>query len=287
LIPPQVQIVAPAGGSVVGGGGPVRVHWTVTNPAQSPLTAQIDYSIDNGASWRTIYVGPNDSGDGVALPSFYFAASRQALVRVRVNDGFNETAAVSAPFTALDTPPQVTILSPAESPGGGPNTPPQAGPRIAGDARVQLGGEAFDQQLRSLSADSLRWFDGRVPLGTGSTLDAGPLPPGVNLIRLVARDAAGRRASASITVTVNPVHFSFLRLTIPSTVGPLAHQLTLGALSAFPVTLVVDGQRFPLRAGATQELRVPITPGTTPRILHMAIRTNQIAIPFAARVRRA
>jgi hypothetical protein len=247
------------------------VRWSAASPEHLPLTASVDYSYNGGRSWRTIFIGA-DRGR-VSLPGFYFLGSRDARVRVRVNDGFNETAAVSAPFTAVSAPPQVSIVSP------GPRT------RLSGDATLQLAGEAFDQQLRSVSGHSLQWFNGPVPLGYGATISAGPLPPGANRIRLVARDAAGRTASATIVVNVMPVKVPFLNLTTPARVSSRASQLTLLASSAVPATLTVGGRSFDLTR-TPKLLIVPITPGQSPLLLELRATANGTSTPFAAEISR-
>lgn len=268
---PRVQILAPASGAHVGAGPAVLLQWSAASPEHLPLTASVDYSYDGGRSWRTIFIGA-DRGR-VSLPGFYFLGSRDARVRVRVNDGFNETAAVSAPFTAAGAAPQVDIVSP------GPRT------QLSGDATLQLAGEAFDQQLRSLPGHSLQWFDGPVPLGYGTTISAGPLPPGANQIRLVARDAAGRTASATIVVNVTPVKIPFLNLTLPARVSSQASQLTVLASSAVPATLTIGSHSFKLTR-APERLIVPITPGQSPLLLELRATANGTSTPFAAQITR-
>ena len=269
---PRVQVLAPTSGARAGAGPTVLVQWSAASPEHLPLTASVDYSDDGGRSWRTIFIGA-DRGR-VSLPSFYFPGSRDGRVRVRVNDGFNETAAVSAAFTAAGAPPQVSIVSP------GPRT------QLSGDATLQLAGEAFDQQLRSLSGHSLQWFDGAVPLGSGATISAGPLPPGANRIRLVARDAAGRTASATIVVNVTPVKVPFLNLTIPARVSSRASQLTLLASSAVPAKLTISGRSFDLTR-TPKRLIVPIMPGQSPLLLELRATANGTSTPFAAEITRA
>lgn len=268
---PRVQILAPASGARVGTGPAVLLQWSAASPEHLPLTASVDYSYDGGRSWRTIFIGA-DRGR-VSLPSFYFLGSPDARVRVRVSDGFNEAAAVSAPFTAAGAPPQVSIVSP------GPRT------QLSGDATLQLAGEAFDQQLRSLAGHSLQWFDGPVPLGYGTTISAGPLPPGANQIHLVARDAAGRTASATIVVNVTPVKIPFLNLTLPARVSSQTSQLTFLASSAVPATLTIGTRSFKLTR-APERLIVPITPGQSPLLLELTATANGTSTPFAAEIPR-
>jgi hypothetical protein len=268
---PRVRILAPRRGARLGRAGTILLRWSATDPEHVALTASVDYSRDGGRSWRTIFIGPNRGR--ALLPSFYFSASRRARVRVRVNDGFNEAVATSAPFTALGAPPQVSILSPT------PAT------RLAGDARLSLSGEAFDQQLRRLSGAQLRWFDGPFALGRGATLTAPPLPPGANRIRLVARDRAGHTATKTVVVSVGSAVPGFLQLNIPAHVSRRATALTIGASSAIPASLSVG--RATLQLGrARSELHVRIPRGRKPLLLQMRVTADGHARPFAAEVSR-
>jgi hypothetical protein len=263
---PHVRVLAPRRGSRVGGRRRVLVRWRTRGHGR--LSASIDYSRDGGRRWRTILVGPDSSR--ASLPAFYFAGSRRARVRVRVNDGFNEAVAVSAPFASLGAPPRVSIEKPLAA--------------IAGDARLGLSGQAVDQEMRVLGRRRLRWFDGRFPLGRGAEISAGPLPAGKNHIRLVATDAAGRMGSAQVTVKVTPVRLPFLKLRIPKSVPRAARRLSLAARSAVPTVLAIGKHRFRLRAGKKARLRVPI--GGGPLLLRLIATARGIETPFAVAVKR-
>jgi hypothetical protein len=264
-------VLAPGAGARVGAGRTVLVRWRATNPERLALTAIIDYSRDGGRTWRPIFVGPNKGH--ALLQSFFFTASRRARVRVRINDGFNETDARSRVFIALGAPPQVTIL-----------TRLVRRMHFAGDARLQLTGLAVDQAAQVLTGRRLRWFDGPFLLGTGSAISAGPLPPGVNHIRLVARDPSGRTGSATLTVTVNPVALPFLKLTVPEHISRHSKKLKLRAGASIPAMLTIGRRRFQL--GNLRTISVPITPGRTPLLLHLSVIADGITTPFAARITR-
>ncbi len=277
--PPNVRVLAPiasraGAATIVGGARHVVVRWRASSAEHLPLTVSIDYSADGGSSWRTIWMGPNLGH--VSLPSFYFAPSTDAMVRVRVNDGFNEAPALSQSFTAADPPPQVSILTPAMG----------ASVQLAGDAPVQLTGDAWDSQRHELGGSSLSWYDGGTLLGTGSSLLAGPLPPGTNTIKLLARDPAGTTATATTTIAVRPVRMPFLRLQIPSRIPPGRDSLVVTATSALAATLSVAGQQLQLEPGLSGHLQVTVQPGASPLILRMAITADGIQVPFAARVHR-
>ncbi|MGH2855870.1 MAG: hypothetical protein ACRDMJ_00140 [Solirubrobacteraceae bacterium] len=217
----------------------------------------------------TVYVGPN-SGHAT-LPSFYFARSRDARVRVRASDGFNVGAARSARFVALGSPPQVSILDPSGT------------TRIAAGARLQLLGRAFDQQLRALAAGRLEWLDGPFRLGRGTALSAEPLPPGRNVIRLLARSVSGAAESKPVVVLVGRPALPFLRLRVPRRLGPGARSLTLVASSTVAATLTVDRRRLAL---ARRPRRLVLRIGRGPLLLELAVTRAGVRTPFAVRVER-
>ncbi len=274
---PKVRVVAPAAGSRVGGTRPVIVTWRSTNPehlSAAALSASIDYSANGGKRWRTIWIGGNTGR--VTLPGFAFARSTAAIVRLRVNDGFNETPAASARFTVLDPPPEVSILAPQIGGGG----------TIAGDAPVQLEGDAWDAQLQELGGTRLTWYDGNTRLGTGDSLLAGPLPPGINVIRLFARDPAGRIGIATRKIDAYRVALPFLHLQVPASIAAGTDALTIGATSALPATLSAGSRAVRLAPAVAGRLQLPVKPGATPLIVRLAITANGIQVPFAVRVAR-
>lgn len=268
---PRLRVLAPVAGAVLGTRASVLVSWRATNPEHLPLTAIVDYSRDAGRTWRTIFVGPNKGH--CSVPSLFLTASREARVRVRINDGWHETSAVSGVFTSLGAPPQVTILTRLGRPA-----------RVSGDSQLQLAGQAVDQAAQVLTGRSLRWFDGPFELGTGATISAGPLPAGINRIRLVARDPGGRTASATLVVVVTRVSLPFLELRIPASLSRHARKLTLRAGSSVPATLEIGRPRFQL--GTARRISVSITPGLMPLLLHLEVTTDGVTIPFAVRVAR-
>jgi hypothetical protein len=269
---PRVKVLAPRAGAGVGGRPTVLVRWSATNPEHLPLTAYVDYSTNRGRSWRTIFVGPNTGR--VALESFFFTASRAARVRVRISDGFNETLAVSRVFTALGAPPQVTISTAL-----GPKM------RFPGDAELQLSGTAVDQAMQTLSGRQLTWYDGPFRLGTGPNISAGPLPAGVNHLRLVARDPAGRTGSAALTVKVSPVSLPFLKLRIPAHASSRATSLPLRGSASISTTITIGTHRFRL-SGRPGRFSLPIRRGSAPLLLEIEIKAAGVMTVFAARLDR-
>jgi hypothetical protein len=269
---PAVAVITPRAGSRVGGHGKVTVRWRATNPEHLSLTVAIDYSRNGGRTWRTIFAGP-DSGHA-SVSRFLFTASRNARVRVRVNDGFNETNAISGRFTALGAPPKIAILSHFSGTMA-----------LAGDAPVQLAGVAVDQAGHVLSGRSLHWYDGTSSLGYGFAISAGPLPPGVNHIRLVARDSSGRMASATIRVLVAAVQLPGLTLEFPGHVSRHARKLEFRAAAATATALTVGRHTYQLSARLAS-FTLPIATGRTPLLLAVTAASEGVVTPLAVEVSR-
>jgi hypothetical protein len=255
---PTVTVIAPRRGQRVGAGKNVVLRWRATDPEHLQLLAFIDYSQNGGRSWRTIYSGPNTGSD--TLPSFWFTASKRARIRVRISDGWNQPSALSPMFVAVGAPPQVTIL-----------TQIAKRMKIAGDAETPLTGQAVDQAMQSLMGRHLVWYDGPFELGTGTSIESGPLPAGVDHIRLVARDPQGRTASASLTLDVTALKLSFLKLTVPARAKRTAKSVTLTASSTIPATLTVGRRHVTLKPRHKTTLTIPITRGRTPLLLEPTI----------------
>jgi hypothetical protein len=261
--PPRVRLLAPRRGRV-GRRGVVVIRW---RPALSlrrsldprrRLTASIDYSLDGGRRYRTIYIGP--STGRVALPSSLFAASRNARIRIRVSDGFSERAATSGRLVASGSRPRATII----------DAPRLA--RVASDASISLRGVAQDDQEQPLPATALSWYLGNRRLGNGQELDAIQLPPGRDLITLVARDAQGRVGRATMRLDVVAVAPSISALQAPVEVSPAAHRIALRIATRARAALTIGAQRW--QVGPTiRAIEIKIARGAAPLRLHLTLMT--------------
>jgi hypothetical protein len=270
--PPIVRVLSPSGGARVGGNRPVLVRWSTKDREHVTLRVAIDYSRDGGRSWRTIYAGA-DNGRA-SLPSFYLTASHRARLRVRVNDGFNEAIATSRVFTALGAPPKVTIL-----------TQFAHNASVSADAPLALLGGAVDQLARTLSGRSLHWYDGAISLGYGASIVAGPLPSGVNHIRLVARDSGGRTATASLTLTVAPLALPGLTLKFPPTVSAKSRKLTFSGSATTPTTLTIGHHTFTLTT-TKASFTLPVARGAHPLLLAASVSSEGVITPFSVQILR-
>jgi hypothetical protein len=187
---PAVTILSPERGTRIGGRRNVVVRWRANDADGDRLSAKVDYSKDDGVTWRALFAGPNRGT--VTLPSSYFTGSYQARIRVRMNDGFNESYAVSGRLVSVGSSPTVYITDPS----------PGEKRKIMNNAVLRLSGIAHDDAFKQLTGLQLRWYTDRKLLGTGSTIDVTGLRPGMRRIQLLARDAQGRVGKATVVVEI-------------------------------------------------------------------------------------
>lgn len=269
---PVVQLLSPAAGEQVGRTPTVLVRWNAADADGNGLMATVDYSTNDGRSWRPVYLGPNRNQ--VELPGYYFARSSTARVRVRINDGFNETAAVSGRFTSLGTGPGVTITSPAP------------GQQIASDSTVYLSGNAYGDDLRPLAGQQLKWYVGGKLVGTGRSAGVAGLAPGATTIQLVATDRNGRSESRSVGVRVLAAQPRFLTLRTPERLGFRDRVCPLLVSANLPGTLSIRGQHYTVDR-MPRELAIAIAPGTQPLILPLRLTAGNQTTTVTLRILRA
>jgi hypothetical protein len=236
------------------------VAWKGTDADGDPLTARVETSKDGGATWRTVSVGITASQ--MSLERNLFARSQRARVRVTVSDGWNETAATSKVFRSLGAPPAVVIRTPVP------------GATVAADGLVSLSGQGSDDSLKPLPGGSLRWFDGKRPLGRGATLDVRGLRAGVRTLRLRGRDAAGRLGSDTVRVKVKAVTPQLLSLKGPKKLGRKATKVRLRVAASVPATLKVRRQRFAV-SREPKVIRVKVKPGKGRLGLTLVLRAGK------------
>lgn len=239
----------------------LRVRWRTTSGVAAALQAMVDISGNNGRSWRTVSLGP-DLGS-VSIPDRLLGYSRHERIRVRLNDGFDQTAVVSAAFYSAGSPPSVTILS------------PRSGRRIAQDGSLYLSGQASDDSARTITG-SLRWHLGRRLLGSGPSISVTGLPAGGARITLVARDRRGRTASASVLVRGIAERPQFMVLSVPRRLSSRSRVLVLRVSSLAPARLTISGKGTRrTRADVSRrvlKVTVKVTPGR---------KTLQLALELA------
>ena len=195
---PVAAIQAPAAGAVVD--DELTIQWTASDPdAADRLKFTVQYSHDNGASWRTLAINRPSTPElsntltisvaGVLQGS----ATNAALVRVLASDGINTQTATSPAFTVENSPPYVAIALPT------------AGETLIGGEAVLLQGIATDPEDGGLSASALTWqMDGGV-VGTGATLAVGGLGSTTHQATLAATDANSQTVTTTVSFDIAPV----------------------------------------------------------------------------------
>lgn len=243
---PKVSIKRPTTKTRVGPTGRYRVTWVASDADGDPLSTRVDYSANDGRSWRPL--GLAAKRRSMRLPARLFTRSSQARVRVVVSDGLRESAAVSARFQAAGAPPQVSILDPV--PGG----------EVSNAAIVTLAGQAFGGSGEPLAAGRLRWFDGRRRIARGPMASISLARPGMHTIRLVAIDRRGRRGSDRVRIRVRASKPSFHSLQVPSRLAPRARRLVVRLGSTVSGRVVI--RRRVHRIGQVpRRIVVPVRPG--------------------------
>ncbi|HVL97262.1 MAG TPA: hypothetical protein VM266_15510 [Solirubrobacteraceae bacterium] len=268
---PKVRILSPRRKATVGRGATVTVRWRATDADGGELRAKVDYSFDDGRTWRPIALEPSENG--VRLPSTLFAGSRRARVRVRVNDGFREAVAVSRRFRAVGRKPTVEILAPA------------ARAQIRNSAALYLSGTASDDRGKAIRGKRLRWFAGKRRIGRGERTTVSGLPAGTRTIRLVARDRSGRKATARVKVKVLGDAPRFLRVDAPKTLAPSSKRLVLRVATTVPARLRIGRQTFRVSRRA-RRVRVKVKRGTAPLALTLALSAGKARIELPLSVPR-
>lgn len=174
--------------------GQINIKWNVADKTHLHLIAAADFSANGGRTWAEVYDGPatnvgTSASGGAPIPRALLKTTRDATVRVRVSDGYNQVTAKSAQFCVAAAAPTVTITAPAAD-------------QLAPGGTVALSGSAYDGNGRPIIGTALTWRaygpglpSSGVRLGTGSPLVAA-LPAATTEVTLTA-SSAGRSATAA------------------------------------------------------------------------------------------
>lgn len=254
--PPRVRIL-----SIRRGGRGLVLRWRASDRDGDAIEATVDYSGDDGDHWHGVAAAGNKGA--IRLPRALLSRARRARVRLRVSDGFNETAALSPRFREAGHSPQVWIDSPS----------PRS--RMPADATLFLAGGAVDDRFKPLGLKRLRWYDGRRLLGRGGQLAiTGALAPGLRNIRLVASDRARRTSASSVLVRVAAVAPRFLSLKVPGHLSRRATRLRLRVRASLPATLYALRQRASVGRRA-RRVTLRIHPGSSGLKVRLRLRAGR------------
>jgi len=183
---PVVTVTAPNGGENFAANANIPIGWTATDADNDPLTYNVFYSPDGGATWIPAADGLTTTS--VLLPASSVAGSNNALVRVMASDGANTGVDQSdAAFTVEPKPPQVFI------------TAPISGTLVPISSTVPLVGIGIDLEDGSLDGTSLQWTSSKDgALGSGPSPIVSPLSPGQHTLTLTGTDSDGNSVATSI-----------------------------------------------------------------------------------------
>jgi hypothetical protein len=148
----------------------ILVTWHTRYHGTAPLRAKVDFSADDGATWRPVFFGP-DRGR-VVLRQNTLIPSQTARIRVRLSDGFNEAEAVSPEFREPGSKPVLRIDS------------SRGVSEVRVGQTVYLSGSAYDAAHQRVPGEQMRWFIGDRFLGSGQSVALSSLPVGDAVIRL-------------------------------------------------------------------------------------------------------
>src|SRR5581483_568808 len=174
---PTLAIGAPADGAVVSPGDVVHLAAAAHDLEDGDLTA---------VAWTSSLDGPLGAGTALDVP---LARSGTHVLTATVVDAGGKVTSASV-RVVVDAPPVVAIAAPAD------------GTVVSPGDVVHLVATASDREDGPLTA--VRWssdLDG--PLGTGATLDTTALRSGTHVVTAAVADAAGRSATAAVTLIVN------------------------------------------------------------------------------------
>ena len=188
--PPTVTVLAPNGGETLNG-DEVVLSWAASDPDNDPLTFNVQYSPDNGASWDM--VAASLTGTSVTLDVADLRPGAGGLMRVWVSDGLHTASDQSdATFVVPNRPPTLTIVEPVN------DTTIYVGQSLG------LAANAYDPGVGTMDDEQVQWSSDRDgALGQGAQLTVASLSAGVHLITVTADDGQGGVSTASVTVIVS------------------------------------------------------------------------------------
>lgn len=184
---PNVTITSPSGNQTLGGNFDLR--WQITDVDSKEFTSWVQYSNDNGKSWKTFASALVDTSLEVDFGKIA-GSNGDALVRVLVSDGAKTGSDTSAAFTVPKKSVAVEIRSPLDS------TAFKLGDLI------DLRADAYDPEDGASVA--LTWSSDKDGfIGSGTHAPTTDLSSGEHVVTILATDSDGMTDSDSITIFVD------------------------------------------------------------------------------------
>jgi len=188
---PAVTVTTPNGGETLS--GTATLSWSASDADGDALKSAIDYSSDNGATWKTLAVDVD--ANSYQVDTLGLVGSTQALFRVTVTDGF---------YSAQDQSDAV-FTTPSHGPTAMISVPVSDNQMFIGDQSINLTGTAIDVEDGIVPGTQMHWMsDLSGDLGTGGSLviSASTLAEGTHTITLSAIDGSGETGTATRTIQV-------------------------------------------------------------------------------------
>jgi hypothetical protein len=183
---PTIAITGPAAFSQHT--GLFSLDWTISDPDGPGLRHLVQFSPDNGSSWRTLAL--NATGTQMTLDAAKLPASSTGILRVAVTDGINTAVSEVVGISIPNHAPTLTLLE------------PRAGQTFLGSQTVNFRARPSDVDGHPVI---VRWFSNRHgSLGSGASFDrlAHTLATGTHVIEASPVDLLGR-AGVSVKTTIN------------------------------------------------------------------------------------
>lgn len=262
---PFVTVTNPNGGDSISAGATQAITYTATDPDSGPgaMTVSFDYSTNSGGTWTTIATGQaNTESYNWTVPDI---ASTTARVRVRVNDGADESYDISDADFSIVQNQNLVDLGDASGPSGTSVT-------------VQLSLDN-DDLVKGIQADILfdgtqAFFTGITAAGRASGMAADGEQIDANRARIIlyyddsSQLAAGSGDVAEVTFTLQGPGGGSTALTLSDLVlsGPTGNSLTVTGTTG--LLTVETPQAIPV-------LQVPVlkNPGR-PRTMQILVKIS-------------
>lgn len=128
---------------------------------------------------------------------------------------------------------------------------------------------SYDERRR-LGERGLQWFLGKRRIARGRRASVTGLPAGRRRLKVVARGAEGRKASASVLVRVVAVQPRLIRLIAPEKINRRARSVALRVAANVSARLTASGRRYAV-GRRVRKIRVPVRRGAGPLSLRVKL----------------
>ena len=186
---PVVNIISPAGGGTLD--GIQTISWQIDDADSTDVISWVQYSADNGVSWRTLATRLNSTELKLEFDELP-GSDGNALIKVLVSDGAN---------TGIDTSETLTV--PKKAPTAAIIFPQDGSIFRLGDS-IWFKGQGLDLEDNPLLAASMVWKSNKDgTLGAGDQLPTATLSEGEHTITFTVEDQDGNLASDTVMVFVD------------------------------------------------------------------------------------